>query len=61
MPTNRRYKVGLVQMSMGPDPEANLAAAIGHVREAARRGAAIVLSSVKAGGVQSSTTGLSDT
>ncbi len=24
----RKYKVGLVQMSMGPEPEANLAAAI---------------------------------
>ncbi len=38
----RKYKVGLVQMSMGPEPEANLAAAIGHVREAARRGAQVI-------------------
>src|SRR5579863_7645061 len=38
----RKYNVGLVQMSMGPGPEANLAAAIGHVREAARRGAHVV-------------------
>jgi N-carbamoylputrescine amidase len=38
----RKYNVGLVQMRMGPDPEANLAAAISHIREAARRGANIV-------------------
>ncbi|WP_348261693.1 carbon-nitrogen hydrolase [Telmatobacter sp. DSM 110680] len=38
----RKYKVGLVQMRMGPDPEANLESAIAHVREAARRGANIV-------------------
>ena len=38
----RKYKVGLVQMSMGPEPEANLAAAIGHVREAARGGAQVI-------------------
>jgi len=38
----RKYKVGLVQMRMGPDPETNLASAIKHVREAARRGANIV-------------------
>jgi N-carbamoylputrescine amidase len=37
-----KYKVGLVQMSMGPDPEANFAAALGHVRTAAGRGAQIV-------------------
>jgi N-carbamoylputrescine amidase len=42
MANARTYKVGLVQMSMGPDPEANLAAAIGHIREAARQGANIV-------------------
>jgi len=42
MATSRKYKVGLVQMSMGPDPEANLAAAIEHIHEAARRGAQIV-------------------
>lgn len=40
--TRRKYKIGLVQMSMGPDPEANFASAMGHVREAARRGAKIV-------------------
>jgi N-carbamoylputrescine amidase len=38
----RKYKVGLVQMRMVPDPEANLAAAIRHIREAAARGAHIV-------------------
>jgi len=38
----RKYKVGLVQMSMGPDPEANLSAALERVREAARRGAQVV-------------------
>lgn len=40
--TRRKYKIGLVQMSMGPDPEANFASAMGHVREAAGRGAKIV-------------------
>jgi N-carbamoylputrescine amidase len=38
----RKYKVGLVQMSMGADPEANFAAAIRHIREAAELGANIV-------------------
>ncbi|MFZ0394327.1 MAG: carbon-nitrogen hydrolase [Terracidiphilus sp.] len=38
----RKYKVGLVQMSMGPEPAANLDAAIAHVREAARLGAQVV-------------------
>jgi N-carbamoylputrescine amidase len=38
----RKYNVGLVQMSMGPDPEANFASAVKHVREAARLGAHIV-------------------
>jgi N-carbamoylputrescine amidase len=42
MMDKRKYKVGLVQMRMGPDPETNLASAIKHVREAARRGANIV-------------------
>src|ERR1700761_590710 len=42
MANTRKYKVGLVQMSMGPDPEANLESAIGHIREAAQRGANIV-------------------
>ena len=38
----RKYKVGLVQMSMGPDPEVNLAHAVEQVQEAARRGADVV-------------------
>jgi N-carbamoylputrescine amidase len=38
----RKYKVGLVQMRMGPDPEQNFAAAVHHIREAARLGANIV-------------------
>ena len=42
MTTHRKYQVGLVQMKMGPDPEANFAAALMHVREAARLGANIV-------------------
>src|SRR3954453_10018974 len=42
MGNTRKYKVGLVQMSMGPDPEANFESALRHIREAARRGAQIV-------------------
>jgi len=42
MADKRKYKVGLVQMSMGPDPEANFAAAVNHVREAAAKGAQVV-------------------
>jgi N-carbamoylputrescine amidase len=42
MTQNRKYKVGLVQMSMGPDPEVNFAHAVAHVRDAAHRGANIV-------------------
>ena len=38
----RKYTVGLVQMQMGPDPEANFESAINHVRQAARQGANIV-------------------
>src|SRR6202008_3092651 len=37
-----KFNVGLVQMSMGPDPEANFESALRHIREAARRGANIV-------------------
>lgn len=37
-----KYTVGLVQMCMGPDPEANFAAALDHIRAAAGRGANIV-------------------
>jgi N-carbamoylputrescine amidase len=42
MTNTRTYKIALVQMRMGPDPEANFAAAVAHVRAAARRGANIV-------------------
>ncbi len=42
MPQAPKYTIGLVQMHMGPDPEANFAAALGHIREAARRGANLV-------------------
>ncbi len=42
MANSRKFNVGLVQMCMGAEPEANFAAAIGHIREAARRGANIV-------------------
>ncbi|HEY1901537.1 MAG TPA: carbon-nitrogen hydrolase [Terracidiphilus sp.] len=38
----RKYTVGLVQMQMGPDPEANFESAINHVRSAAHQGANIV-------------------
>ena len=38
----RKYVVGLVQMRMGPDPEANFAAAVAHVRKAAALGANVV-------------------
>ncbi len=38
----RKYKVGLVQMSMGPDPESNFAVALNRIREAAALGANIV-------------------
>jgi N-carbamoylputrescine amidase len=37
-----KYRVGLVQMSMGADPDENLARAADRVREAARLGAQIV-------------------
>jgi len=42
MEQRRKYNVGLVQMRMGSDPEANFASAVEHVREAARLGANIV-------------------
>jgi N-carbamoylputrescine amidase len=37
-----KFTVALVQMSMGPDPEANFASAVERIREAARRGAQVV-------------------
>jgi N-carbamoylputrescine amidase len=36
------YRVGLVQMSCGPDPDANLRRAVEGVRQAAKRGANVV-------------------
>jgi N-carbamoylputrescine amidase len=42
MTETRKYKIAAVQMSMGADPEANFAAALRHVREAARLGANVV-------------------
>lgn len=42
MGETRRYSVGLVQMRMGPDPEANLEHAVAQIREAARLGAGVV-------------------
>jgi N-carbamoylputrescine amidase len=38
----RKYTVGLVQMRMGADPEANFTSAVERIREAARMGANIV-------------------
>lgn len=38
----RTYKVGLIQMSMGPDPEANLQKALDRIREAADKGANVI-------------------
>jgi N-carbamoylputrescine amidase len=38
----RNYVVGLVQMHMGANPEANFASAVKHVQEAARMGANVV-------------------
>src|SRR5437764_12349669 len=37
-----KFNVGLVQMSCGPDPDANVAKAVARVRDAARQGAHIV-------------------
>jgi N-carbamoylputrescine amidase len=42
MPNPRKYKIGLIQMSMGPDPEANLSIAVDRIRQAASQGANIV-------------------
>src|SRR5258705_11509122 len=40
--TPSQYKVGLVQMSMSDDPEANLGTAVARIREAAQQGAGVV-------------------
>jgi N-carbamoylputrescine amidase len=42
MSSKQKYRAGLVQMSCGPDPDANLDKAADRVREAAREGADIV-------------------
>jgi N-carbamoylputrescine amidase len=42
MTSKKNYRVGLVQMSCSPDPDANLDKAADRVREAARAGANIV-------------------
>jgi N-carbamoylputrescine amidase len=42
MEENSTFRVGLIQMSCGPDPDANLEKAAERVREAARQGAAAV-------------------
>ena len=42
MTNSRKYNVGLVQMRMGAETEANFSSAVGHIREAARLGANIV-------------------
>src|SRR6202020_1329054 len=42
MPTALKYRLGLVQMSCGPNPDANLDRAADRVREAARAGARVI-------------------
>jgi N-carbamoylputrescine amidase len=42
MTENRKFRVGLIQMSCGPDPDANLEKAAERVREAARLGAEVI-------------------
>ncbi len=42
MSAKQNYRVGLVQMSCGPDPDANLDKAADRVREAAREGAEVI-------------------
>jgi len=41
-PLPTKFKIGLVQMSMSADPEANLTKAVARIKEAARQGAALV-------------------
>jgi N-carbamoylputrescine amidase len=38
----QKFKIGLVQMSMGPDPDANVAKAVARIKEAAQKGASLV-------------------
>ncbi len=42
MANDGKYRVGLVQMSCGPDPDANLEKAADRVREAAHQGAEVI-------------------
>src|SRR5208337_4141298 len=42
MPSNLNYRIGLIQMSCSPDPDANLDKAADRVREAAREGANVI-------------------
>jgi len=42
MPFSEKFRVGLVQMSMGADPQANLDKAAARVEEAARKGAQVI-------------------
>jgi len=39
---HEKFQIGLVQMACGPEPKENLERAIGHVREAAKRGAQVI-------------------
>src|SRR3982750_4211994 len=41
-PLPSKFKVGLVQMSMTADPDANLTKAVARIKEAAQQGAALV-------------------
>jgi len=42
MVTHRPFRIGLVQMACGPDPDANVDRAVDRVREAAGRGASVI-------------------
>mgnify|MGYP002401572357 CR=1 FL=1 len=41
-PLPSKFKVGLVQMSMSPDPAANVTKAVARIQEAAKQGASLV-------------------
>ena len=42
MVTHRPFRIGLVQMACGPDPDSNVDRAVDRVREAAGRGASVI-------------------
>ena len=42
MSARKKYRIGLVQMACGPEPDANLAKAVDRTAEAASKGAAVV-------------------